>query len=93
MNDNETTQEMVARLQRVADSYSKGEVELTLENEPRLYRLPKCTKAGLIHHSSDKVDLLLDTEGEHRFLIELNSKTAATLLRLLELTFNGPPEG
>jgi hypothetical protein len=87
MNDNETTREMVARLQRAADGYGKGEVALTLENEPRLYRLPKCTKAGLSHYNTDKVELLLDTERDHRFLIELDSKTAESLFRLLELTF------
>jgi hypothetical protein len=87
MNDNEDIPEMVRRLQRAADGYGKGEVALTLENEPRLYRLPKCTKVGLIHHSPDKVELLLDTECEHRFLIELDSNTAETLYDLLEHTF------
>jgi hypothetical protein len=86
MNDNEDIPAMVARLQRAADGYGKGEVELTLESEPRLYRLPKCTKAGLIHHSPDKVELLLDTEGDHRFLIELDSNTVEALHHLFELT-------
>jgi hypothetical protein len=86
MSDDEV-RKTVERLQRAADGYGKGEVSLKLENEPRLYRLPKCMKAGLIHHTADKVDLLLDTEGDHRFLIELDSKTAETLYNLLDLTF------
>jgi hypothetical protein len=78
---------MVQRLQRASDGYGKGEVELTLESEPRLYRLPKCTKPGLIHHNANKVELLLDTEGDHRFVIELDSQAAETLHNLLEHTF------
>lgn len=87
------TRKLVERLQRAADGYGKGEVELKLENEPRKYRLPKCTKVSLIHHNPDKVELLLDTEGDHRFLIELDSNTAETLYELLELTFKGARGG
>jgi hypothetical protein len=83
----DNTRKLVERLQRAADGYAKGEVELTLENEPRLYRLPKCTKAALIHHTPDKVELLLDTERDHRFVIELDSQAAETLYNLLGITF------
>jgi hypothetical protein len=93
MNDNEGVPEMVRRLQRAADGYGKGEVGLTLESEPRLYRLPKCMKAGLIHRNPDKVELLLDTEGDHRFLIELDSITAESLHRLLEHVLKGSQAG
>jgi hypothetical protein len=83
MNDNEDIPETVRRLQVIADGYGKGEVALTLENEPRLYRLPRCKTAGLIHHNPDKAELLLDTEGDHRLLIELDSKTIESLHHLL----------
>jgi hypothetical protein len=86
MSDN-ATQKLVERLQRAADGYGKGEVALTLENEPRMYRLPKCTTLSLMPHNPNKVELLLDTEGDHRFLIELDSKTAESLYDLLRLTF------
>jgi hypothetical protein len=86
MSDDET-RKLVERLQRASDGYAKGEVELMLGSEPRLYRLPKCTKVALMHHNPDKVELLLDIEGDHRFLIELDSKTAETLHNLLGLTF------
>jgi hypothetical protein len=81
--------ELVRRLQAVADGYGKGEVELSLADQPRLYRLPKCKTAGMMHYNSNRAELLLDTEGDHRFVIELDSKAAETLYHLLEITFRG----
>lgn len=90
MNDNEDIPEMVRRMQACSDGYAKGEVELKLADQPRLYRLPKCTTAGLITHTPNKVELLLDTEGDHRFLIELEPGTAETLYNLLDFALKGP---
>jgi hypothetical protein len=89
MSDDET-RKMVERLQRAADGYGRGEVAIPLADTPTLYRLPKCTQAGLMHYTSNKAELLLDTEGDHRFVIELDSKAAETLYHLLEWTFKGP---
>jgi hypothetical protein len=46
----EEERELVRRLQAVADGYEKGEVELNLADQPRLYRLPKCKTAGMMHY-------------------------------------------
>jgi hypothetical protein len=80
-------QEPVEGCEAEAEAYGKGEVELTLGDQRHVYRLPKCKTAGLVIHNPNKVELILDTEGDHRLVIELDSKGAETLNNLLELTF------
>lgn len=90
MNDNDDpVPEMLSRMQARSNAYAKGEVAIPLADSPTLYRLPKCTKVGLMTHTPNKADLLLDIEGDHRVMIELDSNTAETLLNLLEITFQG----
>jgi hypothetical protein len=69
MSDEE--RELIRQLQAKTDAYAKGEVELPLGDQPGLYRLPRCTTAGVIVRSPDTAELLLDIQDGQRILVEI----------------------
>lgn len=65
----------------------RDEVAMTLGDQPGLFRLPKCSRAVLVPRTPDRADLQLELESGHRILVEMDSKTAESLLALLEIAF------
>jgi hypothetical protein len=81
MSDDE--RKLVEKLQARADAMRKEPIELMLGSQPGPYRVPLCSRVGLLDNS-DMRGLRLETDKGHVVLIPMTDEALLSLLDLAE---------
>jgi len=82
-SDDDDPTEIVRRLQAHADARPEAPIELTLGNQPGPYKVPLCTRVGLMS-APDMLGLRLETGKGHVILLPLSREALETLRNLME---------
>jgi hypothetical protein len=72
--------DLVRRLQAMADGLRDKPLPLLLANDPGPYQLPLCTRASVHILDSGTAQLILDTESDQRILVPLSVDLLGALM-------------
>ncbi len=79
----EDERDLVRRLQARADSMRPEPIELMLDNQPGPYKVPLCTRVGLLN-TDDMQGLRLETDKGHVVLLPMTGEALESLRDLCE---------